>query len=200
MTDRTTLSVPPIHLPLIHSENVFVDHFFQIHHTAKSYIYSSGLSALISNPAVLARVERNPLLRAAILSNPFLAEEISHSPRLLNILIQNPSLISSILANPKLLTLVKQNLHIVSEIIKNSDLSVEAISKKLFEMKPNLVTKDENIQINKKPHRLEKSIIAAEKIRPAMHNAKGKINPEIIKPLQTQKQQFLNYLAQDIFK
>ena len=175
MTDGTTLNVPPVHLSLMHGENVFVDHFLQIHHIIKSHIHSSDLSALISNPTVLAKVERNPFLRAAVLSNPFLAEEISHSPILLNILIQNPSLINSILANPKLLTLIKQNPQIVSEIIRSGS-SIEEILQNILERnKPN--KPDENIKnITEKKlaqtqvllHKLEKPIIATNKVLPTI--------------------------------
>ena len=165
MTDGTTLSVSPVHLPLIHGENIFVDHFLQIHHIIKPHIHSSDLSALISDPAVLAKVERNPSLRAAILSNPFLAGEISHSPRLLNILIQNPSLISSILANPKLLTLIKQNPQIVSEIIRNSGSSAETILQNLSEtnklIKPEKNVNPAQLQVLNK---LEKAAIPTAKV------------------------------------
>ena len=200
MTNGTTLSVSPIHLALMHGENVFVDHFLQTHHIIKSHVHSSDLSALISNPSILARVENHPFLRAAILSNPFLAEEISYTPRLLNILIQNPSLITSILASPKLLTLIKQNPQIVSKIIRNPGLSIEEVLEKLSEIKPKLATRSENVQINKKPHKLENSTIAAEKVRSAMRNMASKINPEVSKPVETQKQQFSKYLVPGIFE
>ena len=166
MTDGTTLSVPPIHLPLIHSENIFVDH----------YVHVLDLAALISNPTVLAKTERNPFLRAAVLSNPFLAREISHSPRLLNILIKNPSLISSILANPKLLILIKQDSQIISEIIRNPGSSIEGILQNISERnKPN--RSDENIKnITEKKlaqpevllHKSEKPIIATNKVLPTI--------------------------------
>ena len=161
MTDGTTLAVPLVHLPLIHGENVFADH----------YIHVSDLAALISNPIVLAKVERNPSLRAAVLSNPFLVEEISHDSKLLNLLIQNPSLISSILANPKLLTLIKQNPLIISEIVRNFGSSVEEILQNISEgNKPN--RPEENIKniTEKKPiqpqvlHKLEKPIVVTNKV------------------------------------
>ena len=175
MTDGTTLSVTPIHLSLMHGENIFLDHFLQIHHIIKPHIHSSDLSALISNPTVLARVERNPFLRAAVLSNSFLAEEISHSPRLLNILMQNPSLINSILANPKLLTLIKQNPQIISEIIRSGS-SIEEILQNISERnKPNRLDKNiKNITEKKlaQPevllHKLEKPIIATNKVLPTI--------------------------------
>ena len=175
MTDGTTLNVSPVHLSLMYGENVFLDHFLQIHHIIKPHIHLSDLSALISNPAVLAKVERNPFLRAAVLSNPFLAEEISHSPRLLNILIQNPSLITSILANPKLLTLIKQNPQIVSEIIRSGS-SIEEILQNILE-RNKLNKPDENIKnITEKKlaqpevllHKLEKPIIATNKVFPTI--------------------------------
>ena len=174
MTDGT-VDIQPIHLHLIHGENVFVDHFLQAHHITKSYIHSSDLAALISDAAVLAKVERNPLLRAAVLGNPFLAEEISHSPRLLNILVQNPSIITSILANPKLLTLIKQNPQIVSEIVRSSS-SIEEILQNMSErnktnsLDKNIknITEKKLVQSAVLLHKSEKPIIATNKVLPTI--------------------------------
>ncbi len=120
MTNGTTLSVPPIHLPLIHGENVFVDHL-------------SDLAALISDSAVLAKVERNPSLRAAILSNPFLIREISHNHALLNILASNPALLGAVISNPRILRVIKENPAIVEEILRNPAWSIEMIFQNISE-------------------------------------------------------------------
>ncbi len=186
MTDGTTLTVPPVHSPLIHGENIFMDHFLQIHHIFKPHIYLSDLERLISDPRVLAKVESHPFLRSAILSNPFLAEEISHSPGLLNMLASNPALLSAVISRPGILRAIKENPAIIEEILRNPTQSIETILQNISERnKSNRL--EENIKniAEKKPvqpqvlHKLEKSIIVMTKVPLAIKEAIAKVGLKI---------------------
>ena len=153
MTDGTNLSVSPIHLPLIHGENVFLDH----------YIYLSDLARLIPNPTVLAKVESHPLLRAAILSNHFLAREISYNPALLTMLAKSPELLGAVINNPTLLKIIKENPAIIEEILRNPSQSIETILQNILERKKSTrLGKNIESVAEKKPiqsqvlHKLEK--------------------------------------------
>ena len=152
MTDETTLSVSPVHSPFIQRENIYMDHFLQAHHIAGPYIHLSDLARLISDPRVLAKVERNPSLRAAILSNTFLAEEISHSPALLKMLVSNPALLSAVISNPGILRVIKESPAILAEILRNPAQSIETILQNISgRNKSNQLEENMKNIANKKP-------------------------------------------------
>ena len=187
MTDGTALSVPPIHLSLIHSENVFVDHFLQTHHIIKPHIYSSDLSALIPNPTVLAKVERNPFLRAAILSNPSLAEVISYNPVLLDAIVKNPGLLTALISGPGLLSLIYENPFILSEIIKNPNTPVDKILEgltKKTELKL-LANFKSIVSVKNIPHPMAISEIAAHRVP----TGRAALRAPSVELLETMKQQ-----------
>ena len=166
MTDGTTLSVSPVHLPLVHT-----------------HIYSSTLAALTSDPIVLAKLERNPSFTSTILSNSFLVEEISQNHALLNMLANNPALLSAVISDPRMLTAIKGNTAIMEEVLRNPAQSIETIlqniSKRNELIKPE---KDMKNTSEKKPaqpqvlHKSEKLITGSNKIRSAVNEAIAKVD------------------------
>ena len=176
MTDGSTLTVSPIHLPL-HGENVYADH----------YIHLSDLAALIFDHNILARVERNPSLRAAVLSNPFLAEEISHNTALLNLLARNPALLGSVINDSRLLRIIKENPATLEEILRNPSQSIEIVLQNSLE-RNKLNQPEENIKniAEKKStqfktlNQAEKSPILKPKINLVTKETIAKVNPRKI--------------------
>ncbi len=178
--------VQPIQLHPTHNENIFTDHFLQTHHIFKPHIYLSDLARLISDPRVLAKVERNPSLRAAVFSNPFLAEEISHSPSLLNMLASNPALLSAVISNPKILGIIKENPAILTEILRNPAQSIETILQNISERNKSNKPEEniKNIADNKliQPqvlNKVEKPIVTMTKIPLATKEAIAKVDLKI---------------------
>lgn len=169
MVDGTTLSVPPVHLPLIHGE----DHL-------------SGLAVLIPDPVVLIKMERNPSFRAAILSNPFLIREVSVNHALLNMLVGNPALLDAVVSNPGILRAIKESPAILAEILRNPGQSIETILQNISE-RNKLNQPERNIKniAQKKPtlpqvlHTSEKPTVVMTKIPLEIKEAIAKVGLKI---------------------
>ena len=205
MADRNPISVTIVHSQVPHNENVQLSRFSKLQNNLKPYSvqadklpdldskkpftntpiktarFPSALSSLISNRAVLARVEANPSLRAAILNNPFLAEIIMNNPALLTAIIKSPELLAAVTNNSNILSSIKDNPGLLSEIIKNPALSIESILERLAK-KPETISPPP-------PHPLEKSTIAAERARPAVRALLSRVKTVGAESLEVQKLQ-----------
>ncbi|GEM_PF-3085227 len=150
---------------------------------------SSALSFLISDSTILARVEASPYLRAAILSNPWLADEIINSPGLLTAIIRSPGLLTSLISNPGFLSSIKDNPALLAEIMKNPALSIESILERLAKRpETNFLSNTKN-DSPQAPHSLDKSIIAAERARPAIRALLSRVKVVGTESIEVQKQQ-----------